>query len=513
LPYALAAAESHGAPAYVVYKVGGDPTDHQFFSEPPKEIPHGYMCAYIPDNNNPTHLSQKVTGGVPGADADKQAWLATYATGPSHDSVHSAPGSQTAEQIGAILRDQFGILPKKRAIGYTKPYPSDYDLIPLPPKYRLPEFTKFSGAEGASSIEHVSRYLAQLGMISVSDPLRVRFFSQSLTGSAFGWYTSLGPDSIRTWRQLEEQFHIQYHSEAAEAGIADLAQMRQKRGETVAEFIRRFREMKNRCYSTRIPEKEAVELASLGLLKPIRDLAFQLEFTSLAHLVQKLTMHEQRHPELYQEKFKRQIALADTEEADDSGEEAEVSVAEWARGANPVSCKWVKQTGPAKGFDFDVSKVEQIFDLLLKEKQLKFPEGYKPPTAQELKGRSYCKWHDSFTHSTGDCKELRRQIQSAIEQGRLILGQTAMKVDTQPFPGVNMVESNDRTARRQLNFALGINMAGVASRRQVKDGEADSSNRPQNEKDEYVTERQVRYVRNQRPTSSDLLRKYEYQYQ
>jgi hypothetical protein len=172
-------------------------------------------------------------------------------------------------------------------------------------------------------------------MISVSDTLRVRFFSQSLTGLAFGWYTSLGPDSIRTWKQLEEQFHIEYHSEAAEAGIADLAQLRQKRGETVAEFIRRFREMKNRFYSTWISEKEAVELASLGLLKPIRDLAFQLEFTSLAHLVQKMTTHEQRHPELYQEKFKRQVALIDTEEADGSGEEMEVSVAEWARGAYP----------------------------------------------------------------------------------------------------------------------------------------------------------------------------------
>jgi hypothetical protein len=207
---------------------------------------------------------------------------------------------------------------------------------------------------------------------------------------------------------LEEQFHIQYHSEAVEAGIADLAQVRQKRGETMAEYIRRFREVKNRCYSTRISEKEAVELASLGLLKPIRDLAFQLEFTSLVHLVQKLTMQEQHHPELYQDKFKHQVALVDAEEAEDSGEEQEVAVAEWTRGANPVSCKWVKQTGPAKGFDFDVGKVEQIFDLLLKEKQLKFPKGYKPPTVQELKGRSYCKWHDSFTHSTSGCKELRR---------------------------------------------------------------------------------------------------------
>jgi hypothetical protein len=103
--------------------------------------------------------------------------------------------------------------------------------------------------------------------------------------------------------------------------------------------------VKNRCYSTRISEKEAVELASLGLFKPIRDLAFQLEFTSLAHLVQKLTMHEQRHPELYQEKFKCQVAVVDVEQAEDSREELEVSVAEWTRGANPVPCKWVKQRG------------------------------------------------------------------------------------------------------------------------------------------------------------------------
>jgi hypothetical protein len=89
-------------------------------------------------------------------DADKQAWLAKYATGPSHDKTYSAPGAQTEDQISAILRDQFGILPKTRTIGYTKSYPNDYDLIPLPPKYHLPEFTKFNGSKGSSSIEHMS---------------------------------------------------------------------------------------------------------------------------------------------------------------------------------------------------------------------------------------------------------------------------------------------------------------------------------------------------------------------
>jgi hypothetical protein len=117
-------------------------------------------------------------------------------------------------------------------------------------------------------------------------------------------------------------------------------QVRQKRGETVAEYIQCFREVKNRCYSIRISEKEAVELATLGLVKPIRDLVFQLEFNSLAHLVQKMTVYEQRHPELYQDKFKRQVVMVD---AEDSEDDQEIAVVEWTRGAKPVPCKWVKQ--------------------------------------------------------------------------------------------------------------------------------------------------------------------------
>jgi hypothetical protein len=96
-----------------VHRHTSNPVDHQFFSEPPKEILYGYMCAYIPDSNNPVYSAQRVVGGMSKIDADKQAWLAKYATGPSHDSMHSALGVQTVDQISTILRDQFGILPKR----------------------------------------------------------------------------------------------------------------------------------------------------------------------------------------------------------------------------------------------------------------------------------------------------------------------------------------------------------------------------------------------------------------
>jgi hypothetical protein len=189
-------------------------------------------------------------------------------------------------------------------------------------------------------------------------------------------------------------------------------------------------------------------LESLGLAKSIKDMGFQLEFNSLAHLVQKLTSYEQRDPEIYQDMFKCQITLVDTEDAEDSGEEQEVAVVKWIRGANPVSCKWVKHQGPTKDFDFDESKVEQIFDLLLMEKQLKLPEGHKFHTAQELQGRPYCKWYHLFTHTTNDYKELHWQIQLAIEQGRLILGQFTMNVDTRTFPSINMVEGHRDASER-----------------------------------------------------------------
>jgi hypothetical protein len=146
---------------------------------------------------------------------------------------------------------------------------------------------------------------------------------------------------------------------------------------------------------------------------------------------------------------------------------------------------------------------------------LKLPKGHKFPTAQELQGRPYCKWHHLFTHNTNDCKELRRQIQSAIEQGRLILGQFAMKVDTRPFSGVNMVEghrdTSERSARRRLDFLFDVNMAGPLRCRDEEKG-TNPHDRPRKGAKKYITEEQVRHVRYQRPLSAHLLKKYEYQY-
>ena len=55
----------------------------------------------------------------------------------------------------------------------------------------------------------------------------------------------------------------------------------------------------------------------------------------------------------------------------------------------------------------------------------------------ELKIHAYCKWHNSFSHATNDCNVFRRQLQSAINEGRLSFQK--MQVYTQPFL-VNIIE-------------------------------------------------------------------------
>ncbi|KAK1679030.1 hypothetical protein QYE76_039878 [Lolium multiflorum] len=419
LPFALAAPEAPNSSAFVVYKIGGDPSDYQFLQDAPKEIPHGYACAYVPDCSTWAPSNQVAIAGTSGAaggtseaDPEKQTWLAKYATPTKLPSPAPAVGSEPEKQHGWLTGHDLSV-----------------------------------------------------------DELRVRYFSQSLTGSAFGWYTSLPPNSIQTWKQLEERFHEQYHSEASEAGIADLAQV-QKRGETVSEYIQRFRTVRNRCYSVHVSEKEAVELAVVGLSSSIKEVASQADYPSLAHMVQKLSAYEQRHPDIYQDKFKRVVTMVDAGEDEGPTGEREVAVAEWTRAAGPVTCKWVKPPGPPRGFDFDVTKTEQIFDLLLAEKHIKVPEGHKFPTVQELNGKPYCKWHNTFTHTTNDCRVWRQQIQVAIENGRLIFNQYAMKVDTHPFPAVNMVEFT-HLGGCQPDFSANISMVELGHRSE-KDGDEDS---------------------------------------
>jgi len=89
-------------------------------------------------------------------------------------------------------------------------------------------------------------------------------------------------------------------------------------------------------------------------------------------------------------------------------------------------------------FTFDVSKCDRIFDELLKNGNIQLSHAIQSP--DELKRHAYCKWHNSTSHATNHCNVFRRQVQSAINEGRLVLSE--MQIDKAPFP-IHMLELNN----------------------------------------------------------------------
>ena len=63
------------------------------------------------------------------------------------------------EQVVNVLREQFGVEPKGRARAYQKLYPDFYDNIQYPRGFRAPEFIKFTGNDGRTTLEHVVQFI------------------------------------------------------------------------------------------------------------------------------------------------------------------------------------------------------------------------------------------------------------------------------------------------------------------------------------------------------------------
>ena len=107
----------------------------------------------------------------------------------------------------------------------------------LPPRYRVPNFSKFTEVDEMTTMEHISRYLIQLRDASIEEAHKVWFFPLSLSRLAFSWFSSLEQNSITGSADLENKFHTYFYSGIGEKKLTDLTSMRQRSNESGFEFI------------------------------------------------------------------------------------------------------------------------------------------------------------------------------------------------------------------------------------------------------------------------------------
>ncbi|XP_016647086.1 PREDICTED: uncharacterized protein LOC107880325 [Prunus mume] len=267
---------------------------------------------------------------------------------------------------------------------YRKPYSAYIDQIPLSPGFKVPNFTLFNGEDPyALSVEHIGR------------------------------------------------IHL-------EVTISDLAALKQSEDEPAQDFITRFKKLKMKCRIL-MEERHLIQMTQIALKISLRKRSDGMLFGDLAELANKASKYEELLGEeqqkgnsskgTYYKSPSSSIHLieVESEEGTESSEEREIAVAEMAKLKHPISCKALtkppKDQKPPpftggfvpnkptqnKVYSFDLTTVDALFDEMLLQKAIKTP--HKLPKPEELKGKQYCKLHNSWNHSMNSCVIFRDVIQ------------------------------------------------------------------------------------------------------
>jgi hypothetical protein len=254
----------------------------------------------------------------------------------------------------------------------------------------MPDFVKFSGDDNRTTWEHISQYTAQLGEADTFNSLKVRLFSLSLTGTAFASLSSLAPNSIDCWDQLEQKFHVHLFSRSYQLNLIDLTSVRQSKEESVSDYLKRFKKVKKRCFNLSLTDSDLADLAARGLRPSIRDRLEGVEFHTLANvLVRSMAQELKLNKEKERSKPRRSNVHMIEYDTDSSDNENEVYVAEFVRPSKSKdsSCESLKPATKGRQeelkFTFDVSKCDHIFDELLKLGNIKI--SHTMPPLDEIK--------------------------------------------------------------------------------------------------------------------------------
>ncbi|KAI4304437.1 hypothetical protein MLD38_039947 [Melastoma candidum] len=349
-----------------------------------------------------------------------------YEPGPRSSNHREEPSFYVIEQVvpGIARRDDTCL--------YRSPYPAYIDRdFPLPRGYRVPDFTRFSGEDEMTPLEHIARFTHQLGEAAGNDFWKLKLFPNSLTGDAFTWYASLPSGSVASWTQMQSMFVKTFARLDTPMSMFEVMRLRQANGEHPGQFLMKLRKALLRCRPP-IPEKDQLLLALNALSIPFRKKLQGERFADLYDLTRRATEYYQL---LTEEAKLTRAYQVDTYEVD---------VAEFVKGESTICDPLTRKNSKAKAsqknaeerkYSFDTDKVDAIFDWLYQKKRIRLKPGHRVPQTEREKSRNYCKWHGSFTHTTKDCLSFRNIIQDLIESKELCfpeVDEVAM-VDDNPF--------------------------------------------------------------------------------
>ncbi|KAM2227910.1 hypothetical protein ACFXTI_014670 [Malus domestica] len=378
------------------------------------------LAQYLPPKNNllPITLAKSTPARLKPINLEKGGGSNSRSDG-SDQRVEATPVDITEVQRMIDLAMKKGPkFPK-----FIHSYPAYVEQLEYPRGFKIPDFNLFTGESSLSSLEHVTRFTAHCGDVN-SDFHKLRLFNFSLTGSSFAWFINLPLNFVQSWEELVEKFHEQFYRPGIEVSVSSLARMAQASDESPMDYLTKFKSARNWC-RVPLPEVEFVRLALNGLDVEHKKKFLGANFRDMYELAQQVEQYDYL---LHEEKISKAPSRGTIYK-------------------NPTEVKTrsvpEETMKTSKVCTFDITKANAIFDQLLSAKIIKLRFGHTIPKADELKGKIYCKYHNSNKHTTNNCVVFRDNIQSWIDNGKLRFPEKKMSIDTDLFPTatVNMVDA------------------------------------------------------------------------
>ena len=109
----------------------------------------------------------------------------------------------------------------------------------IPNTFTVPKVT-FTEMEDPKA--HLTAFHTQMMLVGGSDAVRCKLFMSTLTAMAMDWFINLRDGHITSFTQLSRLFRKQYLANKAPPPVSyDLFDVKQYQGETLKEYISRFR--------------------------------------------------------------------------------------------------------------------------------------------------------------------------------------------------------------------------------------------------------------------------------
>jgi hypothetical protein len=156
--------------------------------------------------------------------------------------------------------------------------------------------------------------------------------------------------------------------------LSHLTTIKQKDNESIADYIRRFRDTRNQCFNLNISDKHLADLADSDLSSYLREKIESHVFSDISQVLQRALDYESRAKESRSltrtgDKPRNDCPINIVEYTSESSddEEANMCVAEWscASKSKPFVCSSLKPTSKSRQdeirFTFDVTKYDMIF--------------------------------------------------------------------------------------------------------------------------------------------------------